>query len=130
MLTTDIGTVDNSAVDVCTTVHLSGVLPTIRVDMKVQKIGAGSIEFSGAVLPWVGEAPPDISGCRQGVGKELVALAYIGDGMCAAWGAAEEVVARILVMEGRVEIIEEIDVTVERVEKAKSLKGLVGMFFG
>ena len=58
-----------------------------------------------------------------------MAALYTGDGMCAAWGAAEEVVARILGLEGGVGVIEEMDITVERVERAKGLEGLVGMFF-
>jgi len=129
-LTTEIGTVDDSVVDVCTTVHLSGVLPALGVDTKVQKIWTGIMGFSGDVLPWIGEVPSEISGRQQGVGKEWVAAGYTGDGMCTAWGAAEEVVARILGLEGGVGIIEEMDVTVERAQRAKSLEGLVGMFFG
>ena len=129
-LATEIGTVDDSLVDVCTTVHLSGVLPAIGVDAKVQKIWTVIMEFSGDVLPRIREAPPEISGHRQGAGKEWVAAGYTGDGMCAAWGAAGEVLARILRLEGGVGVIEEMDVTVERVEKAKGLEALVGIFFG
>ncbi|PUU74195.1 FAD dependent oxidoreductase-domain-containing protein [Tuber borchii] len=129
-LTTEIGTVDDSVVNVCTTVHLSGVLPAIGVDTKVQKIWTGIMGFSGDVLPWIGEVPPEISGRRQGTGKEWVAAGYTGEGMCIAWGAAEEVVTRILGVKGGVGVIEEMDVTVERVERAKGLEKLVGMFFG
>ncbi|CUS11023.1 unnamed protein product [Tuber aestivum] len=129
-LRTEIGTVDDSVVELCTTIHLSGVLPAIGLDTRVQKIWTGIMGFSGDVLPWVGEVPPEISGRQQGVGKEWVAAGYTGDGMCAAWGAAEEVVARILGLEGGMGVIKEMDVTVERVENAKRLEGLVGVFFG
>ena len=37
-LTTEIGTVDDSLIDVCAIVHLSGVLPAFGVDTKVQNI--------------------------------------------------------------------------------------------
>ena len=37
--------------------------------MKVQKIWPGIMGFSGDVLPWIGEAPPEISGCRQDLGR-------------------------------------------------------------
>ncbi|RPB03410.1 nucleotide-binding domain-containing protein [Choiromyces venosus 120613-1] len=129
-LTTELGTVDDSVVDVCTTVHLSGVLPAIGLGTTVQKIWTGIMGFSGDVLPWIGEVPAEISGRQQGAGKEWVAAGYTGDGMCTAWGAAEEVVARILGLEGGVGVIEEMDVTVERAERAKGLEGLVGLFFG
>ncbi|PWW75437.1 nucleotide-binding domain-containing protein [Tuber magnatum] len=129
-LTTEIGTVDDSAVDVRTTIHLSGVLPAIGLDTKVQEIWTGIMGFSGDLLPWIGEVPPEISGRQQGAGKEWVAAGYTGDGMCVAWGAAEEVVARILGLEGGVGVIEEMDVTVERVESARRLERLVAMFFG
>lgn len=79
---------------------------------------------------WIGQVPPEISGRRRGAGKEWVAAGYTGDGMCAAWGAAEEVVTRILGVEGGVGVIEEMDVTVERVERAKCLERLVRIFFG
>jgi len=85
--------------------------------------------FSGDVLPWIGEVPPEISGRQHGTGKEWVATGYTGDRICAAWRAAEEVVARILGVEGGVLVIEEMDVTVERVERAKGLEVLVEMFF-
>ena len=50
--------------------------------------------------------------------------------MCAAWGAVEEVIAGILGEEGGVGVIEEMDVTAERVERAKGLERLVRIFFG
>ena len=90
-LTTEIGTVDDSVVDICTTVHPSGVLPAIGVDTKVQNIWTEIMGFSGR---------------RQGTGKELVAAGYTRDGMCTAWGAALEVVARILGVEGVVGVSE------------------------
>ncbi|PUU73949.1 hypothetical protein B9Z19DRAFT_1093978 [Tuber borchii] len=121
-LATEIGTVDDSVVDVRTTIHLPGVQPDNGVDKKVQKIWAGIMGFSGDVLPWIGEASPGISKRLQGTGKE--------DAMCAACGAAEEVVARVLRVEGAVGVIEVMDVTVERVERAKGWERLVGMFFG
>ncbi|CAZ82247.1 unnamed protein product [Tuber melanosporum] len=129
-LKTEIGTVDDSIVELCTTIHLSGFLPAIGLGTGVQKIWTGIMGFSGDMLPWIGEVPPEISGRQQGIGKEWVAAGYTGDGMCVAWGAAEEVVARILGLEGGVGVIEEMDVTVERVESAKRLERLVGAFFG
>ncbi|PUU75215.1 hypothetical protein B9Z19DRAFT_1154638 [Tuber borchii] len=129
-LKTEIGTVDDSVVDVCTTVHVSGVLPAIGVDTKVQKIWIGIMRFSGDVLPWIGEALAEISGRWQGTGKEWVAVGYTGDGMCVAWGAGKEVVTRIMGVKGGVGVIEEMDVTFERVERAKGLEGLVGVFLG
>ena len=114
-LTTEIGTVDDSVVDICTTFHPSGVLPAIGVDTKVQNIWTGIIGFSGR---------------RQGIGEELVAAGYTGDGMCTAWGAAEEPVAMILGVEDGAGVIEEMNVTFERVERAEGLEGLVGIFFG
>ncbi|PUU74191.1 hypothetical protein B9Z19DRAFT_1133756 [Tuber borchii] len=50
-----------------------------------------------------------------------------GDGMSIAW---EETVTRILGVKGGVWVIEEMDVTVERVERTKGLKEFVGIFFG
>ncbi|PUU73962.1 hypothetical protein B9Z19DRAFT_1134104 [Tuber borchii] len=85
-LTTEIGTVDDSVVDVCTAVHLSGVLSAIGVGTKVQKIRTGIMRFSGDVLPWIGEGPPDILGRQQATGKEGVATGYTGDGMSVLWG--------------------------------------------
>ena len=97
--------------------------------MKVQKILTGIMEFSGDVLPWIGEAPPEISGRQQGAGKEWVAAGYARDGICTAWRAAQEVIARILRLEGGVGVIEEMDFIIQRVGRAKGLEGLVGMFF-
>ena len=77
-LTTEIGTVDDSLIDVCTIVHLSGVLPAIGVDTKVQNIWTGIMGFSGDMIPWIGEVPPEISGRRRGAGKEWVAQGILG----------------------------------------------------